>query len=93
MIWIWLLLGFSGVYMAMMVKGPTIWDRLLSLSLISTKLLLIIVLFASLYDYAYLLDIAIVCVLLGFMGIVFIALFIFRYHSFRAMVCFYSSPP
>jgi multicomponent Na+:H+ antiporter subunit F len=76
MVWIWFLLGFSVVYTAMMFKGPTIWDRLLSLSLISTKLLLIVVLFASFHNLPYLLDVAIVCVLLGFIGIVFIALFL-----------------
>ena len=76
MLWLWFLLGISLVYIARMVKGPTIWDRLLSLSLISTKLLLIIVLFADHLDMPYLLDIAIVSSLLGFMGIVFIALFL-----------------
>jgi multisubunit Na+/H+ antiporter MnhF subunit len=62
--------------MAKMVGGATIWDRLLSLSLISTKLLLIIVLLASLYGLPYLLDVAVVCELLGFMVIVFISLFL-----------------
>ena len=63
------------LYMVRVVKGPSIWDRLLGLSLISTKILIIIILFASYRNTAYLLDIAIVCALLGFIGIVFTAIF------------------
>ena len=70
-----IMLIYLVLYMIRVVKGPSIWDRLLGLSLISTKVLIIVILFASHRDTAYLLDIAIVCALLGFIGIVFTALF------------------
>ena len=85
-IWLWLLFGFSLIYMAKMISGATIWDRLLSLSLISTKLLLIIVLLASLYGLPYLLDVAVVCELLGFMVIVFISLFLRNHKKSRSQL-------
>jgi len=70
------MLIFMTVYLVRVVRGPSIWDRLLALNLISTKLLLIIILFASSQDTAYLLDLAIIYALLGFIGTIFIALFI-----------------
>jgi len=57
------------------ITGPSIWDRLHSLNLISVKVLLFVVLFASHLEASYLLDIAIVFALLGFISIVFSALF------------------
>lgn len=60
------------------VLGPTIWDRLLGLNLFSSKIIMLIVLVASAMEKSYLLDIAIVYVLLGFISIIFIALFIQR---------------
>jgi len=64
------------IYIVRVAKGPSIWDRLLGLSLISTKIMLIIVLLASLSNMSFLLDIAIVYALLGFISLVFIALFL-----------------
>lgn len=73
-------LWILGLFMLLMVfmvwRGPTIWDRLLGLNLISSKLILCIILFAVLSDLPYLIDIAIVYALIGFIGVVFIALFI-----------------
>lgn len=69
-----------GVFMMLMLfliwRGPTIWDRLLGMNMISSKLILCIILFAVLSDLPYLIDIAIVYALIGFIGTVFIALFI-----------------
>jgi multicomponent Na+:H+ antiporter subunit F len=71
------ILGLCMLLMVFMVwRGPTIWDRLLGLNLISSKLILCIILFAVLSDLPYLIDIAIVYALIGFIGVVFIALFI-----------------
>jgi len=64
--------------MLRVIKGPSVWDRLQCLSLISTKILLIIVLFASIMDLTYILDIAIVYALLGFIGTVFTAQFLLK---------------
>lgn len=58
--------------------GPTVWDRLLGLNLISSKILTAIVLLASLLGESYLLDIALVYAVLGFIGTVLIARFFER---------------
>jgi len=72
----WILIACLPFYFYRIANGPLIWDRLHALNLISTKILLIIVLLASYMDLAYLLDLAIVCVLLGFISVVFTALFL-----------------
>ena len=64
------------LYMIRGVKGPTIWDRLLALNLIATKIIVIIVVFASLQDEAFLLDFALLYSLSSFIGTIFIALFL-----------------
>ena len=75
-IFLWVMLAYLVLYLVRVIIGPSIWDRLLGLSLISTKVLLIVVLYASLYDTAFLLDIAVISALLGFIGIIFTALFL-----------------
>ncbi len=64
--------------MARVLVGPTIWDRLLGFSLISSKIIMAIVVFASMLERTFLLDIAIVYSLLGFIGSVLIARFLER---------------
>ena len=56
--------------------GPTIWDRLLGLNLLSSKIIILIALYSLLMEKSYLLDIAIVYALLGFISIIFIARFV-----------------
>jgi len=56
--------------------GPSIWDRLLGLNLVTTKILVIIVLFSYLNDLSFLVDLAIVYALIGFIGTIFTALFL-----------------
>ncbi|TVQ40602.1 MAG: pH regulation protein F [Spirochaetaceae bacterium] len=60
------------------VVGPTIWDRLLGLNLISSKIIMAIIVYALMIQRTFLLDIAIVYALLGFIGSVLIARFIER---------------
>ncbi|MCL2588126.1 MAG: monovalent cation/H+ antiporter complex subunit F [Oscillospiraceae bacterium] len=72
---LWILLAFLALYFVIAVKGPSVWDRLLGLNLISTKIVIIILVFASFRDSAYLLDYAIVFALLGFIGTIFVILF------------------
>ncbi len=48
--------------------GPSLWDRLLSLSLISSKIIIIIILTAFMAESTFYLDIALVLALLGFVG-------------------------
>ncbi|MCL1863270.1 MAG: monovalent cation/H+ antiporter complex subunit F [Defluviitaleaceae bacterium] len=58
------------------VIGPTFWDRMLGMNLISTKVVLIIIIFASIMDTEYILDFAIVYALTGFICTIFISSFI-----------------
>ena len=71
-----IMLGLLALYIIRAVKGPTRWDRLLSMNLISTKIIVIIILFASIYNTTFLLDFAIIYALSGFIGTIFIALFL-----------------
>ena len=73
---LWIMFVFLSLYIVRIVKGPSIWDRLLGLNLMSTKIVIIIIIFASLNETAYLLDFAIVYALLGFIGIFFTARFL-----------------
>lgn len=56
--------------------GPTVWDRLLGMSLISSKIIVAIVIFAVILERSFLMDIAIIYSLLGFISSVLIARFI-----------------
>jgi multicomponent Na+:H+ antiporter subunit F len=56
--------------------GPTVWDRLLGLGLISSKIVVAIAVFAYALQRTFLLDIAIIYSLLGFIASVLIARFI-----------------
>jgi len=56
--------------------GPTVWDRLLAFNLLSSKLIVIIVMCAIIFEKHYLLDIAITYALLGFVSTLFIARFV-----------------
>ncbi len=58
------------------VIGPTVWDRLLGLNLVTAKIVMAIVTTAFLLDRTFLIDVAIVYSLLGFIASVLIARFI-----------------
>jgi multicomponent Na+:H+ antiporter subunit F len=61
---------------ARILIGPTVWDRLYAFNLLLTKVLMLIVLYALIYDKGFLLDIALTYALLGFISTLFIANFI-----------------
>lgn len=69
---------FTLFHLYRIIKGPSVWDRLLGLNLFSLNMILLMILYALYMDINYLLDIAITYALLGFIGIVFIARFIQR---------------
>ena len=73
---LWVMMAFLLVLLIRTIKGPSVWDRILGLTLMSTKLTIIIVLFAAVEDTAYILDYAIMYVLFGFISTYFIATFI-----------------
>ena len=50
------------------IIGPSVWDRLLGLYLISSKIIIIIVLFSFVSGQSFYLDIGLVFALLGFVG-------------------------
>ncbi len=62
--------------LARIILGPTIWDRLLGMNLVTTKIVLAIAVLAVLMDRTFLIDVAIVYSLLGFIASVLIARFI-----------------
>ncbi len=62
-------------------KGPTIWDRLLSLNMVSSKVILAIVLLGSVRFSRTIIDVAIIYTLLSFVGITFIASFMQKRNS------------
>ena len=73
---LWVLLGCLAFYLVRTIKGPSVWDRLLGMNLASTKIIIMIAVFASINESGYILDFAIIYALSGFIGIIFIALFL-----------------
>ena len=60
------------------VFGPTIWDRLLCLSMLSAKIITAICIFALLFGKTYFLDVAMVFAVLSFIGNIFLSRFVKR---------------
>jgi len=81
MILIAILAMFIIPYIYIMVKGPTTWDRLLCMSLISTKVTLIAVLYAVITDRSFMIDYAFIYVLLGFISMFFITVYWVKHRS------------
>ena len=73
---LWIMLAYLFLYFVVVVTGPSVWDRLLGMNLVSTKIIIIIIVFASVHKTAYLLDFAIIYALFGFIGVIFVALFL-----------------
>jgi len=71
----WVLIGFLFLCFIRLVKGPSIWDRLLGMNIVATKIVIIVVVYASINETAFLLDFAIIYALSGFIGTIYIALF------------------
>ena len=73
---LWILAVYLLLLIIRTVMGPSIWDRLLGMGLICSKISIFVMVFASLNDLSYLLDYAIIYTLLGFICVIFISLFI-----------------
>ena len=71
-----IMLGLLTPYLARVIMGPSVWDRLLGMNLILSKTIIIIILFAAIFETTFLLDFAIIYALSGFIGTIFIALFL-----------------
>ncbi len=50
------------------IIGPTVWDRLLGLSLISSKIIIIIIIYSLQNGQSFYLDVGLVFAILGFVG-------------------------
>ncbi|WP_425446613.1 monovalent cation/H+ antiporter complex subunit F [Dethiothermospora halolimnae] len=66
------------VTMIRMIIGPTIWDRLLALNLISAKTILLLTVYGVYKNNIFLLDVAISYGIIGFIGITLLSRFIKR---------------
>lgn len=66
----------SALIIFRILKGPTKWDRLLGLNLLSAKFIILIITLAFLEKSYFLLDIAMVYGLLGFISIIFFSTFL-----------------
>ncbi len=64
------------ILILIMIKGPTIWDRLLCMNELSAKSIAFIVLLSIISEQSFLLDIAIVYALFSFVSTVIVARFI-----------------
>lgn len=73
------LLALTSTYI--IIRGPTAWDRLQGLAVLSSKVVIVIVLLSLYFDQSYLADLAIVFSLLGFVSIVLISRYIGRRRS------------
>lgn len=71
-----ILLGLLVPYAIRVAIGPSVWDRLLGMNLIASKIIIIIIAYASINNATFLLDFAIIYALSGFIGTIFIALFL-----------------
>jgi multisubunit Na+/H+ antiporter MnhF subunit len=60
------------------LRGPTIWDRLLGFNLFSSKVIIISILLGVLIDRSYMIDVALIYGVLGFIGTIMIARFVER---------------
>lgn len=69
---------FTLFHLYRIIKGPSIWDRLLGYNLFSITMIILMILYANIMELDFLLDIAIVYALLGLIGTVFITRFIQR---------------
>ncbi|MCL1925394.1 MAG: monovalent cation/H+ antiporter complex subunit F [Defluviitaleaceae bacterium] len=72
---LYIFIAFLAIYAIRVLQGPTIWDRLLAMNLMSSKLIAFILIFAAYYQLSFLLDLAILYMLGGFMGTIFICMF------------------
>ncbi len=64
------------------VRGPTDWHRLQGLALFSSKTVILIVLLSIISDEAYILDMALIYSLIGFISVLLLA----RYVSKRRQI-------
>ncbi len=70
-----LLLGITAVFIRL-VRGKTVWDKLLSLNLLAIQIAMLIVTYAVLIKSSLVMDIAIAYSIIGFLSLVLLTRFI-----------------
>ena len=73
---IWVIFVYLFLYVIKLVKVPSVWDKLLVINIMATKIVMIIIVYASVNDADFYLDFAIIYALSAFMGTIFITLFL-----------------
>ena len=68
-----LLLAASAIFSLSILIAQNKWKRLLAFSLVSSKVIMLIVLYAQLQDSMFFLDVALVYALLSYIGVIVIA--------------------
>jgi len=71
-----IMIGLLVPYGIRVAVGPSVWDRLLGMNLIASKIIVIIIIYSSISEMTFLLDFAIIYALSGFIGAIFLALFL-----------------
>ncbi len=66
----------AGASVIRLIMGPTIWDRLLMVNLVSAKVVMFVTIYAVLTDSILILDVAIGYGIVGFLTITLLAKFI-----------------
>lgn len=61
-----------------LVVGPTVWDRLITLNLMTLKLTMLVIVFAVLTDSNIMLDIAMIYSVIGFLSVSVLSRFILK---------------
>ena len=70
MIFVYILLGIAVLSSYRLFVGPTLQDRLISLSCVSVILITILVIMSYIYNNTFYLDISIAFLLLDFVGVI-----------------------
>lgn len=70
------LYSLAGLYRVL--RGPTIWDRMLGSALFSSKVIIIAILIGMLIDRSFAVDVALIYAVFGFLGTIMLARFVER---------------
>jgi len=73
---LWLLMALMALSFLRGVMGPTLWDRLLVMNLMTVKGMLIVIVYATVNDNLAIIDVALIYALFSFIATIFLALFL-----------------
>ena len=66
------------VLLIFLIKGPTVWDRLISLNLMTLKMAMLIIVYAVFTESNIMLDIAMTYSIIGFLTVSMLSRFILK---------------